>query len=146
MCESEAEKREKEVLRTLENNQMSSTFVCFFGNNRTLNEKVSDWVIQMMDNRDVARNCWTNPKGKEQDSEDRAQFVRRMRTRKAGKDSNRIKKQSSSSQYKFMTASESNVSQAAHRTYKRKSTNNLKVKNSTQKIIQSTKVQGLQSR
>ena len=110
---------------------MSSTFVCFFGNNRTLNEKVSDWVIQMMDNRDVARNCWTNPKGKEQDSEDRAQFVRRMRTRKAGKDSNRIKKQSSSSQYKFMTASESNVSQGAHRTYKRKSTNNLKVKNST---------------
>ena len=146
MCESEAEKREKEVLRTLENNQMSSTFVCFFGNNRTLNEKVSDWVIQMMDNRDVARNCWTNPKGKEQDSEDRAQFVRRMRTRKAGKDSNRIKKQSSSSQYKFMTASESNVSQAAHRTYKRKSTNNLKVKNSTQKNIQSTKVLGLQSR
>ena len=131
MCESEAEKREKEVLRTLENNQMSSTFVCFFGNNRTLNEKVSDWVIQMMDNRDVARNCWTNPKGKEQDSEDRAQFVRRMRTRKAGKDSNRIKKQSSGSQYKFMTASEANVSQGAHRTYKRKSTNNLKVKNST---------------
>ena len=106
MCESEAEKKEKEVLRTLENNQMSSTFVCFFGNNRTLNEKVSDWVIQMMDNRDVARNCWTNPKGKELDSEDRAQFVRRMRTRKAGKDSARTKKQSSSSQYKVMTAAE----------------------------------------
>ena len=130
MCESEAEKREKEALRTLESNQMSSTFVCFFGNNRTLNEKVSDWVIQMMDDRDVARNCWTNPKGKEQDSEDRAQFVRRMKTRKAGKDSNRIKKQSSSSQYKFMTA-ESNVSQGAHRTHKRKSTNDVKVKNST---------------
>ena len=52
---------------------MSSTFVCFLDNNRTLNDRVNYWVhnLHMNDNLDVVRNCWTNPGRKEEDSEDK---------------------------------------------------------------------------
>ena len=84
MCVSQAKKREDEALRTLEREEMSSTFVCFLDNNRTLNDRVKYWVhnLHMNDNLDVARNCWTNPGRKEEDSEDKVQFVRRMKTSK----------------------------------------------------------------
>ena len=73
MCVSQASVRDEQALRTLQRDDMNSTFFCIIGNNRTLNERVNDWMtsINWMGSRDVARNCWTNPGRREEDTEDR---------------------------------------------------------------------------
>ena len=54
MCVSQAKKREGENLRTLEREEMSTTFFCFLDNNRTLND-AKNWfrTIHMTDSLDV---------------------------------------------------------------------------------------------
>ena len=126
MCVSQASVRDEQALRTLQRDDMNSTFFCIIGNNRTLNERVNDWMtsINWMGKRDVARNCWTNPSRKEGDNEDRVQFVSRMKQSKY----KRVKKQPSCSQYKFITASDSNLGQTTSKNVKRKASNNIKPK------------------